>query len=92
RRRLEICGSEGSLTLEEDVLVRAETRGGVRIEKSYDSAHGASDPLNLDFEPHRRQLAAFAEAARTGGRCMPDGEDAAKTLELIFKIYASTKE
>jgi len=92
RRRLEICGSEGSLTLEEDRLTRAETKGGVRIEQSGGEAHGASDPLNLDFEPHRRQLAAFVEALRTGRACMPDGEDAAKTLELIFKIYACAKE
>ncbi|MCL1952969.1 MAG: Gfo/Idh/MocA family oxidoreductase [Oscillospiraceae bacterium] len=87
RRRLEICGSQGSLTLEEDRLIQLEIKNGPRLEKTHDSAHGASDPFNLAFDPHRRQLSAFVEAVRTGGACMPDGEDAARTLNLIFRIY-----
>lgn len=87
RRRLEICGSRGSLALEEDQLVRIETKDGVRINKTTDRNYGMGDPLAIDFEPHRRQLAAFAQAARAGGPCMPDGAEAAKTLAVIFKIY-----
>jgi len=92
RRRLEICGSLGSLTLEEDRLVRAETKSGLNIEKSPGGLYGVSEPLALALEPHRRQLAAFVEAARSGGPCIPDGEEAAKTLALIFQIYACAKE
>ena len=87
RRRLEIQGSAGCLTLEEDRLVYACTRDGLHIEQSVDEPHGNSDPLAISGEPHRRQLAAFVEAVRSGAPFSPDGAEAAKTLELIFKIY-----
>ena len=90
KRRLEICGSLGSLTIKEDRLVRVHTRDA-RMDRDCEESYGVSNPLAISFEPHRRQLAAFVEAARTGGTVMPDGEDAAKTLGLIFRIYESAK-
>ena len=92
KRRLEICGSLGSLTLTEDQLIRIETKSGIQMEKTAGQSHGASQQLAISYEPHHRQIAAFVKAAGSGGACMPDGEDAAKTLALIFKIYAYTKE
>jgi len=87
RRRLDVCGSEGSLTLEEDQLARVETRRGITLAQEAGQSHGARDPLAIGYEPHRRQIAAFVEAALSGAPCQPDGAEAAKTLRVIFKLY-----
>ena len=91
KRRLEICGTEGSLTLVEDKLIQAETKSGISIEKASTGKHGASDPFDIDYEPHQRQIRGFVEAVLSGKPFEPSIKEAAKTLEVIFSVYDSCK-
>ncbi|MFW6189432.1 MAG: Gfo/Idh/MocA family protein [Planctomycetota bacterium] len=41
---------------------------------------------------HRRQIADFAEAVRTGGRPLVTGEDARHAVEIVLAVYESAEQ
>lgn len=91
KRRLEICGSDGTLVLEEDELVFAETKSGRMEIQASDKEYGVSDPLAISFEGHRRQLGDFVDSLITGRPYPVNGMEAANTLAIIFAAYESAK-
>ncbi|MDR1531732.1 MAG: Gfo/Idh/MocA family oxidoreductase [Clostridiales bacterium] len=93
RRRLEICGSEGLLTLTEGAITGLESQQGELVHLAGDAKResGESDPFNIDFEPHVRQIGAFVQAVLRDEQPSPDPLDAANTLRLIFAVYDSAE-
>lgn len=89
KRRLEICGDEGSLILEEDQLIFAETKSGHKAMQTSNQKYGVSDPLAINFEGHRHQLSDFVDSLITGRPYSVDGIEATKTLAVIFAAYES---
>ena len=89
-RRLEIFGSEGSLTLIEDSLASLVIKG----QKTYTATlrgeyNGASDPFAMGCELHRRQLSDFVDSIVNNAASPVDGKDAAATLNIVFALYES---
>jgi UDP-N-acetyl-2-amino-2-deoxyglucuronate dehydrogenase len=101
--RLEISGTEGSVVIEDGVLVYREIRGG---------ANGAADPggaaraggaagaggsaaasaADLGVRAHAAQLADFVAAVDEGRAPAVTAADARATLELVCAVYQSGRE
>jgi predicted dehydrogenase len=98
-KRIEICGTKGSMVLEEETLKTwefAETApGDEEIRKKHgagaDSGGGASDPAAISFQGHRRQFEEFLTALEEGRPPLVDGLEAKKSVEIIQAIYTSAK-
>jgi predicted dehydrogenase len=90
-RRLEICGTQGSMTLEESVLTRIETTGGHTLPKTGTAAvmNTSHDPFAFDISLHAKQLEQFVRSIAEG--CPPalGVREAAGALGVIFAIYES---
>jgi predicted dehydrogenase len=95
-KRIEILGTHGSVVMEEESILRwdfAEKRPGddevvKQINKS-SSAGGASDPMGINPEAHRRQFEDCIRAVETGSKPLIDGPAAAKPVALVEAMYKS---
>ena len=95
-RRIEICGTRGSATLEEDrivrwqfdetrpedaaILARGATGGG---------GSGAADPKAIGIEGHCRVISDMVAAVRENRPPAVTGEEGRKSVALIEAIYVS---
>ncbi|MEO6568944.1 MAG: Gfo/Idh/MocA family oxidoreductase [Opitutaceae bacterium] len=98
QRRLEICGENGSVALEDDQitrwdfreaspaddLIRAAKNGGVL-------GSGASAPNAISFIGHQRQLQDFVDAIASGRAPALDGAEGRKAVALIRALYQSSE-
>ncbi len=99
-KKIEICGTQGSVVLEEETLrawIFAEEREeDQRILQQFGAATegggGASDPGAIKFQGHQRQFEDFVEALETGKSPLVDGQEARKSVEIILAIYQSACE
>ncbi len=89
KRRIEITGTEGTIVLDGDNLTVWSLRDGSSGPKSSagDVSNGSADPMAIDCEGHRRVLADFAEAIRSGRKPLVDGHEGRKSLELVRHLY-----
>ena len=97
-RRIELCGKNGSVTLEDDRIVRWDFRtpepgdAAILAAKPDDSMRaGASAPGAMSHQGHLRQMENFVAAIRTGAPLAVDGPEARKAVSLILALYASAK-
>lgn len=98
-KRIEVCGTAGSVVLEEEALTewsfadsREEDR---RIREEFapreDGQGGASDPTGIDHRGHLGHYLDFMEALETGREPLVNGEEARKAVEIIQGIYESVR-
>src|SRR5215471_11003324 len=93
-RRLELTGSEGTLILEQDRLVRAHLRNphvdlaGMENEGPSESA---TSPVVADVRGHQAVLEDFIRAIRTISRPACDGREARRSLALAEAIYTACR-
>jgi predicted dehydrogenase len=97
-RRLELCGENGSVVLEDDRIVRWDFRtpepgdAAILAIKPDDSMRaGASAPGAMSHEGHLRQIENFVAAIRTGASPAVDGPEARKAVALILALYRSAQ-
>ena len=99
-KKLEICGTEGSVILEEESLkawaFKNETEEDKRIREKYlnftESGGGASDPKAIGFHGHAMLFADVVGALRGGHAPGVSGEEARKSVAIIEAIYTSARE
>ncbi|GHU01473.1 oxidoreductase [Spirochaetia bacterium] len=95
KRRLEICGADGSLTLNEGKLASIEMRGKAVNEKADADTpaakSSASDPFNMDMQPHAVQIGEFTDCILAEKPYANNAAEAARALKLIFAIYRSAE-
>lgn len=89
-RRIELCGTEGSILMEEDSVLRADLRG-FECSKEQSAAGGCQDPAAISTAGHMRQYANILAAIRGEEELFYTAEDAMKTVRLICAIYESSK-
>lgn len=92
QRRLEICGTDGSLVLEEALLTQLHTRSGLTLDgvkNEYKS--GSSDPSQIDFEPHILQYREIVQAITDEQELKLTSSDAASTIRLVLDLYDAAK-
>jgi predicted dehydrogenase len=95
-RRVELTGSNGTVTLEHDHLVgvdlkEPDSRFPSPEAAARDGAVNASSPTVSDATPHRRILEDFLHAIRTSGTPACDGPEGRRSVVVIDAIYASAR-
>jgi len=90
--RLEIHGDAGSVILEGGKIVHLRTAtGDARALEPNGAASGASDPMAIDSELHRRQYAEIVAAFRARRAPEVSGEAGLRALRVVRAIYESSQ-
>jgi UDP-N-acetyl-2-amino-2-deoxyglucuronate dehydrogenase len=97
-KRVEISGTQGSATLEEESIVRwdfaktktsdAAIRGDV---SSKSQGGGASHPAAISHQGHARQYQDIVKAIKNGDSPLIDGHEARQSVELVLAIYQAAR-
>ncbi|MDH5604719.1 MAG: Gfo/Idh/MocA family oxidoreductase [Cyclobacteriaceae bacterium] len=89
--KLEIHGEEGSIILEGGKISHWNTRSTGK--KSFEEKaipSGSSNPMNIDFQLHKKQLTAIIDAIREGRIPPVNTEEALLTVRVINAIYKAS--
>ena len=90
-RRLELTGSEGTIILDGDRLVRVDLRGREPMQcvEQTTAAVSAASPVVADASAHQRVFEDFIRAVSTGAPPACDGVGGRVSVEVIEAIYRS---
>ncbi len=98
-RRIEICGENGAVSLEDDTIVRWDFRDEQPEDESIRNAEGdaamgsgSSDPKSISHQGHLRQIQDLVHHLRDGTPLGIDGPEARKAVSLIRSIYDSAEK
>jgi len=89
-RRVEITGTEGTVILENDIIVSADLRRppeGIVNGGAPDQNSSASSPVVSDFRGHQSVIEDFIRAIEQDRKPACDGHDGQRSVALIEKIY-----
>jgi UDP-N-acetyl-2-amino-2-deoxyglucuronate dehydrogenase len=93
-RRIEITGSEGTIVLEHDRIIRADLKkpSVLALESQpQDTNRSSSSPIVTDVTGHKRILEDFLEAIQKDGQPRCDGYEGRRSVRLVEAIYRSAK-
>lgn len=97
-RRLELCGENGSIVLEDDRITRWDFREAAPEDETIrqgatatQMGSGASSPSGISHLGHQKQIANLVEAIRSGTSLEVDGPEARKAVALVLALYESAK-
>jgi predicted dehydrogenase len=94
-RRLEVTGSEGTVILEDDKIVRLDLRKpGAPSTAAVVSApppENVASPVVSDASAHQRVLEDFIRAIRENTVPATDGREARRSVELVEMIYTAAR-
>lgn len=88
--KLEVHGEKGSLILEQGELVHGLDGPVDKGDSANES--GASDPMAIGYELHKRQIEEFVENIHHDTTPTVNGESSIKSVELINAIYESSRD
>ena len=95
QRRIEVSGSEGTIVLEHDRIVRADLRSPdptlVNSNEGNTNA-SASSPIVSDVKGHRRLIEDFVRTIDEDRQPVCDGREARRSVALIEAIYESSRK
>ncbi len=96
-RRIEICGEHGSVSLEDDTIVRWDFRDAQPEDEAIRNAEGdtamgsgSSNPNSISHQGHLRQIQDLVNHLRDGSPIGIDGPEARKAVSLIRALYSSS--
>jgi len=98
-QRLEITGTDGTVTVEDGRIVRRAFGAGERpaggrhgTDDDDGAARGAAaDPAAVDVAGHAAQIADLLAAIEEGREPAVGGEDGRSTLEIVCAVYESAR-
>ncbi|MEO5997788.1 MAG: Gfo/Idh/MocA family oxidoreductase [Chitinophagaceae bacterium] len=98
-KRIEIMGTEGTAILEESNLIKWEFAKAKSEDKivmktlaaGNTSRGGVSDPADISFVGHQKQIEDMIHSIQTGDNPLIDGLEGRKSVEIILAIYASAR-
>lgn len=98
-KKLEICGSKGSVVMEEESITKWEFAEELPEDKQIradlsNNTHtggGSGDPKAISFEAHRMLFSAFIESIIKDGPFDLGGSEGRKSVQLIESIYQSAR-
>jgi predicted dehydrogenase len=88
-RRIELTGTEGTVVIEHDRVVKSDLRG-----QDANTAGNASDealPRVSDTRAHQRLIRDFVTAVATGSSPICDGPDGRRSVAVIEAMYESAR-
>ncbi|HWA86823.1 MAG TPA: Gfo/Idh/MocA family oxidoreductase [Opitutus sp.] len=98
RRRIELCGENGSAALEDDHVSRWDFRDARPEDEAVRAAKdtaalgtGASAPNAISFVGHQRQIQDLVDAVREGRAPACDGHEGRKAVALVRALYESAE-
>ncbi len=89
-RQFEICGTEGSIILEEDAVVNWDISGEEQ-EKQEALVSSHADPTKISFAGHKAQIQNLINHLENGEKILIDANEGRRSVELICAIYESSK-
>ena len=92
-RRIELTGSEGTITIEQDRLIHVDLKQppvGFAA-KGDDQNPSANSPAVSDVRGHRAVLEDFIEAIRTDREPQCSGREGLRSLALVETIYEASR-
>jgi predicted dehydrogenase len=101
RIRVEVCGTDGHVVMEDEILeaweFRDETDLDAEIRQRFGSragvgSGGGTDPRAIDFEGHRRNFADFVASIRGDPGPHLDGAEGRHAVAIISAIYRSARQ
>lgn len=98
-KKVEIHGSKGSATIEEEDVVRwdfaeeapEDARVKEEMNRSKSSGGGAADPAAISFKGHARLFADMIRAIETDSEPKINGPEGRRSVEIILGIYAAAE-
>ena len=93
-RSVEITGTEGTVRVEQDRIVRVDLREPIpELDRGEAADQNASSnsPVVSDVRGHQRIIQDFVESIRTGRSPVCDGEDGRRTLAVVEAIYRAAR-
>ena len=91
-RRIEICGSKGSIVLCEDTIEVCDLDGEEKfIPEEKKDINSASNPSGIDCTLHAKQLNDFIKAVSKNETPWIDAFEGKKSVDIICAIYKSAK-
>lgn len=93
-RRVEITGSEGTVCLEQDRIVRVDLKNPTHDRDHAEPADqnpSANSPVVTDVRGHQRILEDFVRSIETDGTPICDGEEGRRSLAVVEAIYRSAR-
>lgn len=94
-RRVEITGTEGTVILENDLLIARDLRNhqqSTTPNQSPGQNVSAVSPVVTDIRGHQQLIENFIEAIKTNSTPACDGYEGRRSIELIERIYSASKE
>lgn len=93
-RRVEITGTEGTVILENDVIVAADLRSpraDLDNNERPDQNQSSSSPVVSDFRGHQSVIEDFIGAVEQDRKPACDGHEGQRSVALIEKIYQASR-
>lgn len=99
-KQIEIMGTEGTAVLQEsnilawDFLHHKEEDREVRerlMRQSVGHGGGASNPADISFMGHQKQIEDMIMALERGGQPLVDGIEGRKSVEIVLAVYKSAQ-
>lgn len=91
-RRIEICGDQGSVVLEEDAILRWDCPLPSELPVGEPARNVASaDPKAIQVDGHVRQFANLVGAIQNGDALIADAATGRPPLEIILAVYQSSQ-
>jgi UDP-N-acetyl-2-amino-2-deoxyglucuronate dehydrogenase len=94
-RRLELSGSKGTVIIEQDRLLAADTKNpdaDLLAGSEADKNPSSSSPVVSDARGHQAVLEDFLRSIRTNSKPRCDGEEGRRSLALVQAIYAACRK
>ena len=95
-RRLEVTGSEGTIVLEDDKIVRMDLRSsagnGPAAAAPAPPPENVASPVVSDASAHQRVIEDFIRAIRDDAIPATDGREGRRSVELVETIYAAARK
>lgn len=91
-RRIEICGSKGSIVLCEDTIEVCDVEGEDKPDLNQQPEKAsASRPDGIDSTLHGLQITDFIQSVRAGQKPWIDAAEGKKAVDIICAIYESAR-
>lgn len=97
-KKIDICGSGGYATLEEEALIKwdflKEIKSDAKIKEEMQgnvTGGGASDPAAIGHKAHQSLFEDFRKSIKNGTPNSIDGYEGRRSVELITSIYKSAQ-
>ena len=91
-RTIKITGTNGTVVIEEDTIVRWDVQGSEKEETLNPSKFASSaNPMAFSSDYHKLQIIDLLNAIETGGKALVDEKEGAKPVKIILAAYESER-